>query len=92
MANKEAVGAGDVEGLTYEQALERLEAIVRRLEGGNLPLDEMLRLFEEGGALGRVCQARLADAELRVERLVGDAGATERMPVEGDGGGGGGGV
>ena len=83
MANKEAVGAGDVEGLTYEQALERLEAIVRRLEGGNLPLDEMLRLFEEGGALGRVCQARLADAELRVERLVGDKGGTEEMPSVG---------
>jgi exodeoxyribonuclease VII small subunit len=84
MANKDKEEAGKVEGLTYEQAMERLEAIVRRLEGGNLPLDEMLRLFEEGGAVGKVCQARLADAELRVERLVGDAGATERMPVEGD--------
>ena len=84
MTDKDKEEAGKVEGLTYEQAMERLEAIVRRLEGGNLPLDEMLRLFEEGGAVGKVCQARLADAELRVERLVGDTGATERMPVEGD--------
>jgi len=84
MANNDGVEAGKVEGLTYEQALGRLEAIVRRLEGGNLPLDEMLRLFEEGAALGRVCQARLSDAELRVEKLIGDTGATERMPVEGD--------
>ncbi len=85
MATKDKGEAGKDEGeLTYEQALGRLEAIVRRLEGGNLPLDELLRLFEEGGALGKVCQARLADAELRIERLVGDTGATERMQLEGD--------
>ena len=69
--------------LTYEQALDRLEAIVKRLEGGSLPLDESLRLFEEGTRLGAVCQRRLSEAELRVEKLVGDTGKTEEMPSVG---------
>ena len=75
--------AADDPGLTYEEALRRLEDIVKRLEGGNLPLDESLRLFEEGTRLGKVCQRRLTEAELRIERLVGDKGGTEEMPSVG---------
>lgn len=85
---KQEQGTTDAEALTYEQALERLEAIVKRLEAGNLPLDESLRLFEEGDRLGKVCQRRLNEAELRIERLVGDTGRTEEMPsagLDGDG-------
>ena len=68
---------------SYEEALKRLEDIVKRLEGGNLPLDESLRLFEEGTRLGKVCQRRLTEADLRIERLVGDKGGTEEMPSTG---------
>jgi exodeoxyribonuclease VII small subunit len=84
MTQKTEQDAGtDAEALTYEQALERLEAIVKRLEAGNLPLDESLRLFEEGDRLGKVCQRRLNEAELRIERLVGDTGKAEGMPSVG---------
>ncbi|MGE5560108.1 MAG: exodeoxyribonuclease VII small subunit [Chloroflexota bacterium] len=55
---------------TFEQALQRLEAIVARLESGELTLDESLALFEEGVRLSRVCSARLADAEQKIERLI----------------------
>jgi exodeoxyribonuclease VII small subunit len=84
MTEKTKQDAGtDAEALTYEQALERLEAIVKRLEAGNLPLDESLRLFEEGDRLGKVCSRRLNEAELRIERLVGASGRTEDMPSAG---------
>ena len=53
----------------FESSLERLEEIVRRLEEGDLPLDESLRLFEEGVGLTRACAARLDEAERRIEIL-----------------------
>ena len=58
----------------FESSLERLEEIVRRLEEGDLPLDESLRLFEEGVGLTRACAARLDEAERRIEVLGRGAG------------------
>lgn len=55
---------------TFEQALRRLEEIVGRLESGELTLDESLALFEEGVRLSRICSARLAEAERKIERLI----------------------
>ena len=57
-------------GPTFEEALGKLEAVVAQLEGGDLPLDEALRVFEEGVRLARVCAARLEDAEQRVRLLI----------------------
>ena len=54
---------------TFEEALAQLEAVVARLEGGDLPLEEALRAFEEGVRLARVCSGRLEDAEQRVRLL-----------------------
>ena len=53
----------------FEQALERLERIVAALEGGDLPLEESLRLFEEGVGLTRQCAARLEEAQRRIDLL-----------------------
>jgi exodeoxyribonuclease VII small subunit len=55
---------------TFEEGLQRLEDIVRRLEEGSLSLDESLRLYEEGIAAFRRCQALLEQAELKVRKLV----------------------
>ena len=52
--------------LRFEQALERLEAVVARLEAGNTPLDEALSCYEEGMELIRRCNAQLDEAEQRV--------------------------
>jgi exodeoxyribonuclease VII small subunit len=71
------------EEATYEDALRRLEEIVQRLESGQLGLDESLRLFEEGTRLTKVCQRRLTEAELRIERLMGKGDETEEMPSSG---------
>jgi exodeoxyribonuclease VII small subunit len=53
----------------FEEALERLETIVQSLEKGDLPLEESLRLFEEGVGLTRLCTARLEEAQRRVDVL-----------------------
>lgn len=55
---------------TFEEALSQLEALVARLEAGDLPLEEALRAFEEGVRLTRLCAERLEDAERRVHLLM----------------------
>lgn len=65
----------------FEAALKRLEGIVRNLEDGDLPLEESLRLFEEGVALTRQCAARLDEAQRKVEILTrGEGGVLEARP------------
>jgi exodeoxyribonuclease VII small subunit len=54
----------------FEQALTELEALVERLEGGDLALEEALKLFERGVALTRHCQASLQAAQQKVEILL----------------------
>lgn len=67
---------------SFEECLERLHKVVSLLEGGNLPLDESLRLFAEGIELTRCCQEYLAEAEKKVEVLLEDAeGETRRRPM-----------
>jgi len=55
---------------SFETALEQLEAIVDRLEQGELELEDALRAFEAGVALTRRCAQQLSDAERRIEVLV----------------------
>jgi len=66
--------------LKFEDCLARLEQIVGALETGNLPLEESLKVFEEGIALARHCSRYLDDAERRIEMLVKDeaGGATTK--------------
>ncbi len=54
----------------FEEALNRLEEIVRRLEAGDLPLEDAMRLFEEGMKLSAYCGSKLDEADRRVEILV----------------------
>jgi exodeoxyribonuclease VII small subunit len=55
--------------LTFEDALDQLETLVEAMEAGDTPLAEMLARFEEGNRLLKVCEARLKDAELKIEQL-----------------------
>jgi exodeoxyribonuclease VII small subunit len=57
---------------TFEASLEALEQIVHELEGGDLPLEKSLELFEDGIRLSRQCQERLNQAERRIEILLRD--------------------
>ncbi len=56
---------------SFEEALVRLEEIIRKLENGELSLEESLKLFEEGIALARHCNLKLDEAQGKVEVLLG---------------------
>jgi exodeoxyribonuclease VII small subunit len=73
-------------GPSFEAAIKRLTDIVQALERGELPLEESLRLFEEGVKLSRVSQQRLDAAEKRVEQLlaVDEQGRARTMPFATD--------
>jgi exodeoxyribonuclease VII small subunit len=58
---------------TFEKSLNDLERIVKQLEEGDLPLEESLKLFEEGVKLSRECRDRLTSAERRIQVLMKDA-------------------
>ncbi|MCB5424390.1 MAG: exodeoxyribonuclease VII small subunit [Sphingomonadales bacterium 63-6] len=59
-----------IAGMTFEDALRALEDVVRKLEGGEVPLDESITLYERGEALRKHCQARLDAAQARIEKIV----------------------
>ena len=54
---------------TFEDALGKLESIVEDMEGGELPLEQLLARFEEGTRLAKLCQDKLAAAETKVRQL-----------------------
>ncbi len=56
--------------LTFEEAINRLDEIVRLLDGGKVPLDESLKLFEEGAGLAELCNSRLSTAEMKIVQLI----------------------
>ena len=62
--------AADIAALSFEQALAELEAIVRALESGQAPLEQSIQSYERGAALKAHCEAKLAAARLRVEKIV----------------------
>ena len=67
----------------FETALARLEQIVEELEKGELPLEQSLKLFEEGIKLARLCGDRLNEAERKVEILLKDkAGSLVKKPFD----------
>ncbi|MDX2132650.1 MAG: exodeoxyribonuclease VII small subunit [Planctomycetota bacterium] len=72
---------------TYEQAIARLEDIVRRIESGEAGLEESIRLYEEGVALGQRCREILARAEQRVEQVSREAAGLDSPPAPGAEGG-----
>jgi len=59
-----------ISAMTFEDALRALEEVVRRLESGEVPLDESIDLYERGEALRKHCQARLDAAQARIEKIV----------------------
>jgi exodeoxyribonuclease VII small subunit len=56
--------------LTYEKAYNRLEEIVEKLENGSVPLEESMKLFEEGTKLANFCNTKLNDAEQKFTQLI----------------------
>jgi exodeoxyribonuclease VII small subunit len=63
----------EVASLSFEQALEALDQIVRQLEGGQIPLEKSIEIYARGTLLRRHCEAKLRDAQERIERISLDA-------------------
>ena len=59
------------ESLTFEKALDELEALVARMEDGKLPLEESLAAYQRGAELIRFCEGKLTDAQARIQVLDG---------------------
>ena len=66
----QAKAPADIATMSFEDALRELEQIVHKLEAGDVPLDDSIRIYERGAALKAHCEARLREAELKVEKIV----------------------
>jgi exodeoxyribonuclease VII small subunit len=77
------MGGGDIASLSFEQALAELERIVAELESGKTDLEQSIDAYERGARLKAHCEAKLKEAQLRVEKIViGQAGPTGVEPAE----------
>ena len=67
--------AGDAArgGMPFEEALQKLETVVEAMEAGDLPLESLIARYEEGTRLAKICQEKLAEAELKIQQLEKDA-------------------
>lgn len=72
-------------GLPFEEALQKLEAVVETMEGDDLPLETLIQRYEEGVKLAQLCQTRLAEAELKISQLEKNAaGELKLKPLAAD--------
>ena len=71
MANQSKSAAHNVSAKTppFEEALKKLEGIVEAMESDDLPLEMLLSKYEEGSKLMKICQGKLAEAELKIQQL-----------------------
>jgi len=64
-----ANGPAKTAGVSFEDALKKLESIVEAMESADLPLESLLAKYEEGTRLARMCQEKLGEAELKIQQL-----------------------
>jgi len=79
----QAQAADESPEIEFEAAMERLEAIVSQLEGGDLKLADSLALYEEGVRLARIAQRHLEGAEGKIEALLADGSLVDVAPEDG---------
>lgn len=79
---KKATPKSDTDTPNFEQAMQELEALVERMEKGDLTLEQSLKDFERGVALTRICQSALRDAEQKVQMLTKQAGTEALVPFD----------
>ncbi len=74
-----AADSDDASALSFGDALEKLQGVVEQMESDELPLEALLTRYEEGMKLARVCEARLASAETRIQQLEQTAAGEPRL-------------
>jgi len=71
----------DIANMKFEDALAELETIVKKLEAGQVKLDEAIESYERGAALKRHCEARLDEAKARIEKITQSSGGMTAEPA-----------
>ncbi len=80
---KEPILPKDIAGLSFEDALKELEGIVQQLERGQVKLDEAISAYERGALLKKHCEQKLAEAKMKVEKIVFSAdGSVGSQPTD----------
>ncbi|MDF2723079.1 MAG: XseB [Paenibacillus sp.] len=79
--SKPEAQAGSAE-VSFEQAMEKLEQIVAKLEGGDVPLEKAIELFQEGMTLSQLCGQKLEQVERKIEMLLEENGALVKKPFQ----------
>jgi exodeoxyribonuclease VII small subunit len=74
--------AKDEAALSFEQAMEKLEQIVTRLENGDVPLEQAIELFQEGMQLSHLCGQKLEVVERKIEVLMEENGSLVKKPFQ----------
>lgn len=74
-----------IEEWTFEEAMQRLEEVVQKLEDGNVPLEQAIELFQEGMALSKRCSQQLDSVERRIEMLMEENGEWVKKPFNPEG-------
>ena len=82
MSGAKATIPPDVQSLSFEDALAELERIVKGLEGGQQKLEDAISAYERGAALRAHCEAKLAEADARVQAIVAHADGSLSLRVE----------
>lgn len=73
----------EIANLSFEDALAQLEEIVRKLESGSGKLDDAIQAYEKGALLKRHCEAKLAEAKAKVDKIsLGPDGSVSATPTE----------
>lgn len=74
----------EFEKLSFEEALQKLETIVRDLEGGRIKLDDAVEAYERAVALKKFCEDKLKSAELKIEKIeIDNDGSLKLQPLDG---------
>ncbi|UCZ54612.1 exodeoxyribonuclease VII small subunit [Bacillus shivajii] len=80
MTNK----GNDQEELTFEEAMEKLESVVGKLEEGDVPLEEAISMFQEGMKLSQYCHERLQNVEKQMTQVLDQDGEVSTFEVDGE--------
>lgn len=70
------------EPVSFEQAMDKLEQIVAKLESGDVPLEKAIELFQEGMSLSQLCGQKLEQVERKIETLLEDNGNFVKKPFQ----------
>lgn len=71
----------EVTKLTFEEAMEKLEVIVEKLEEGDVPLEEAISIYKEGMELSKICHDKLKNVEEQLTEILTESGKTESFSV-----------